>query len=462
MIKTLIIKEIQRGIISLRFLLALILIFAVFIAGAMLFTANHKERMADYNAQKLANENAVREAAQHLNTLGGFGQSLIRQPALAELLCSGQEKHLPDRIRFTAFYYASYDNLDRLNYKLNPTRSMDWTFIIGLVLSFAALVLSFDRISGEKQDGTLRLQCSNPVSRLHIMVSKYLANLFLLAIALTGGMLINLILVSILLKTVAVIHPLLFILSLIFSLIYLSLFLLIGLFISSRVEKSASSLAISLLVWTIIVIFIPGGGSMLGQKMKKIPSSYEHSQKSRDAWNEIWMNVKEPNARGYWNGRDFPYLKERVQLVNDVTESDNKFRDIRVKDLLSQVMLARNLTRISPYSVFRHIMEANTNTGLNAFVRFYEKGKLHRALFRQFIVDKDSGDPDSYHQICAWHAEAYSDKPVDYEEIPQFEPPKQTLGGILSEARIDMLILLAMNLVAGILAFGSFARYDVR
>ena len=201
---------------------------------------------------------------------------------------------------------------------------------------------------------------------------------------------------------------------------------------------------------------------MLGQKMKKIPSSYEHSQKSRDAWNEIWMNVKEPNARGYWNGRDFPYLKERVQLVNDVTESDNKFRDIRVKDLLSQVYLARNLTRISPYSVFQHIMEANTNTGLNAFVRFYEKGKLHRTLFRQFITDKDSGDPDSYHQICAWHAEAYSDKPVEYDEIPRFEPPKQTLGGILAEARIDMLILLAMNLVAGILAFGSFARYDVR
>jgi len=201
---------------------------------------------------------------------------------------------------------------------------------------------------------------------------------------------------------------------------------------------------------------------MVGQKIKKIPSSYEHNQRQRDAWNEIWMNAPVPDSRGYWNGRDFPYLADRVKLVNAVTESDNRFMEIRFRDLLSQVIMARNMTRLSPYPVFRCIMEAYTNTGLNAFVRFYEKGKLHRTLFRQFIETKDTGDPESYHQICQWHPEAYSDKPVAFEEIPQFIPPAVTIGSSLSESQIDLLILLAMNLAAAILAFGTFAKYDVR
>jgi hypothetical protein len=61
-----------------------------------------------------------------------------------------------------------------------------------------------------------------------------------------------------------------------------------------------------------------------------------------------------------------------------------------------------------------------------------------------------------------WHSEAYSDKPVDYEDIPKFEKPEITIAGALNEAWVDLFLLVAMNLIAALLAFLSFMRYDVR
>jgi len=463
MIRILIIKEIQRGIISLRFMLTMVLTLLVFIASATLFIKKYEQRQLDYQEQMLKNSANLKENAQKLNQLARSDQYLIRPPGLTELLAAGAEKHLPDRIEFNAFWFGGYENIDRLNYKLNPFIDLDWVFIVGLVLSFAALVLTFDRISGERESGTLRLQCSYSVSRLKMMIAKYLACLSLLFFALLIGLTVNLTIVSIGLKTsIIAMHSLQILISLFIFLIYLSFFVLVGLFISSQVKKSATSLAISLLIWTVAVIFLPGGGSMLGQKIQKIPSSYEYNRIRRAAWDDIWKNAPVPQARGYWNGRDFPYLAERVELVNRLDASNDKYRELRFRELQSQVQMARNLTRLSPYTLLRYAIESIVSTGLDAFVRFYEQGKLYRTIFKQFIEQKDEQDPDSYHQICSWHPEAYSDKPVPFEDIPKFTEPRQSLGPVIQRATLDLTLLFGFNLLGAILAFGAFIRYDVR
>lgn len=463
MMKILILKEIQQGIISLRYMLTLVLTIIIFATSAVLYIKKYEDRRMDYEEQMLENRDNLEERAQNLNQLAGNNQYVIRPPRLAELFAAGGEKHLPDRIEFSSFWYAGYENIDRLNYKLNPFTDMDWVFIVGLVLSFTALVLTFDRISGEREFGTLRLQCSNSVSRFKMIMAKYLASLILMAFALFIGMIVNLIIISIGLNASLISHYITQIfISVMLFLFYLSIFLLLGLFISSLVRKSSSSLAISLLIWTTIIIFVPAGSSMLGQKLCKIPSSYEYNQKRDAAWNEIWSNAPVPQARGYWNGRDFPYLADRVKLVNRLYESNDKFHAERFRELLSQVHMARNLTLLSPYSLLSYAMESISETGLDAFVRFYEHGKLYRTIFREFIIQKDSQDPDSYHQICSWHPEAYSDKPVSVEDIPSFAEPRFPPGEALWRIKINLLLLTFFNLLGAILAFGAFMRYDVR
>ena len=88
---------------------------------------------------------------------------------------------------------------------------------------------------------------------------------------------------------------------------------------------------------------------MLGEKINPIRSSYEYSQKLNNDWNEIWMNYPVKEARGFWDGRNFPFLADRAKLVNQLDDMLNKHRAERFQELLGQVRKARGLTFISPY-----------------------------------------------------------------------------------------------------------------
>jgi ABC-type transport system involved in multi-copper enzyme maturation permease subunit len=284
-----------------------------------------------------------------------------------------------------------------------------------------------------------------------------------MAIALLCGVLVNLIIVTIGLNaSLITYHPVQILISIILFLMYISIFLLLGLFISSQVRKSASSLALSLLVWTTFLIFIPAGGSMLGEKINPIRSSYEYSQQINTEWQDIWMNYPVKEARGFWGGRNFPYLADRARLVNQLDDMLNRHREERFNELLDQVRKARNLTFLSPYAILRHAAESVAGTGLDAFVRFYEKGRIHCSIFRDWVIQKDLQDTESTHNICSWIAIAYSDKPVPVEEIPLFKESPLSACESLWMAKIDLLILIGVNLLCAILAFSVFMRYDVR
>ena len=462
MIKVMLFKEILGTINSLRFMLTLILTVTVFTASAFLFIKKYDQRIVDFQELELKRNENLQDNARHLNKLARNDQSLIRKPKITELIASGDEKNLPNSVQFDAFSIDDYANMNRMNYKLNSFLDMDWIFIVGLIFSFLALVLTFDRISGEKESGTLRLQCANSISRLKIISAKYLSYMIILGLVLLIGLVMNLIIVSITLKIVS--SPgfiLQLLITFVLFMIYLSLFLLIGLFISSQVQKSATSLALSLLLWTLIVILIPAGGSMIAPKIKKIPSSYEHNQLRRAAQTEIWDNAPK-GAGGYWGTPEYPYMKERCELINTLDANRDEYRYIRFNDLLSQVKTAQNLTRLSPYSLLNYTGVAIAGTGLNAFVDFYERVRIYRLTFRDFIEQKDKEDKESYHYINSWHPEGFSSKPVEIQQIPKFNEPGYSIGVAMGQAKLDIILLILFNLIGFVLAFGAFVRYDVR
>jgi len=62
----------------------------------------------------------------------------------------------------------------RENFLLQDFEVIDWAFIIKLLFSIFAILLTFDAICGEKEKGTLALVCSNSVPRGNIILGKYL------------------------------------------------------------------------------------------------------------------------------------------------------------------------------------------------------------------------------------------------------------------------------------------------
>ena len=75
---------------------------------------------------------------------------------------------------------------------LPNSTQMDWAFLIGVVLSFAAILFTFDAISGERARGTLRLMLANSVPRHVLLGGKFLGALISIGLPFLMAVLVNL------------------------------------------------------------------------------------------------------------------------------------------------------------------------------------------------------------------------------------------------------------------------------
>ena len=137
---------------------------------------------------------------------------LSKQPSKLAFCAQGSEDYLPTSVFGWSAGWGSggptykVSGLWRLMYDVSPPITaadifptflkIDWVLIISIVLSFLALVFTFDAISGEVERGTLRLTLSNAVARGTVLAGKFLSILVSLGVVLLIGMLMNLLLLS--------------------------------------------------------------------------------------------------------------------------------------------------------------------------------------------------------------------------------------------------------------------------
>ncbi len=379
MIRKIFFKEILLNLISFRFHILLVVSVLIFTVSGLLYVNISDTRQDDFIAKYNKQTGGLHERSAHLNDLAMFPQYLIRMPKSGEIISLAGEQDLPDLISFDAFWLGGFDSkkeifsdIDRYNYMLTNFIPSDWIFIAGIILSFFILVLTFDAFSGEKQSGTLKLQCAYPVSRLSVFIAKYLAFLALITITFLLGITICLITIS-LASSFRIVLPsvgqIIAVISV--SPVYFSVFILLGLWFSSVTEKPATSLAYSLFTWMMLVIFIPSGMAMLGEKLRPIPSAFEHKEKMNTTETEIWDNAPQ-RAQSYgppraWGGKVYPYMDMRKKVIDEMDAVRNEYKVIRFNDQLRQAKMAINLGRISPYVLFRNISECIAQNGLHDF-----------------------------------------------------------------------------------------------
>jgi len=113
------------------------------------------------------------------------------------ILASGIDAFVPDEVvtaRSGLFHAIKEAGLD--NPHLSLFGGVDFLFNVMFVVSLAALIFTYDSISGEKQAGTLALMIANAVPRSRILLSKIVGNYVVLLIPLTFSTLISLIILD--------------------------------------------------------------------------------------------------------------------------------------------------------------------------------------------------------------------------------------------------------------------------
>ena len=460
-------RELYDNLNSLRFALATVLLLALMLTNAVIHLREHPMRMQKYRDAATQSLNTLTSRTDLYDLAQKGPGKLYKKPSLLRFCADGGDSLLPVLADAASYFWSTNTSKSfwRMTYpsatpnlkNIDPDATqIDWAFVIGYVLSLIALLFTFDAVSGEREQGTLRLTLANPIPRHTVLIGKFLGAFISVNIPFVIAVLMNLLVIS----TSSAVHlgidewgRLGIIIGI--SLLYLCLFLALGLLVSARVKQSAVSLVILLLIWVSFVIFMPN-------TLASIASRFSPAR-SYDAFQEDRRQTRRAVLKVYYTQRektDDP--SKRMQIAGEyVTEDatqDGRLRQAYLSERISQVSQARTITRISPVAIAQHLLEVFAGTGLERHLQFVENVQLYDREYREFIADTERADPESPHIIGV--RDGMSKRKVSPASIPIFEDTLN-LSKDFNAAAMDLLLLTLFVVVLLSGAYLAFVRVEV-
>ena len=468
MLRYIVMKELLDNFKSLRMSITFILVVAIMFASGLLFVADYKEQLSDYNRNVKENldklSNRTKSYWPIYSALSHSYQWVHRTPSKLSFLAEGHEKDLPNSFQVDAFKVEGPASKLRSNFLLWRFEDIDWAFIVAVIVSFAAIVLTYDSISGERERGTLRLIAANSISRSTILLGKYLGAIISLTIPLLTGILLSLTIITLsgLVELSGQDWGRIGVVVLL-SLFLTSAFTMLGLMVSSMTRESSTSLIILLFVWVILAIVIPNTGGLIATSAIKMPSQEEAWKKARDAANEKRerFNAEHPGTHaggsGHWSPAES--LTGSLAIDDAWCREYDSYRDMMVK----QVRYAQRLMRISPAVIYQYATCEIAGTGISHYENFMAQVRRYRLDLRQFLLDKYPLDPlQNYWDRWEEFRTAMRKVKVEFNEIPKFEDRLISAHDAMQNVVWNALLLCLFNAVFFMGAYASFLRYDVR
>jgi ABC-type transport system involved in multi-copper enzyme maturation permease subunit len=474
MIRQLIRKEIKESLLSMRFVAALIFTVIIFVCGSLIFCKKYDTQLDDYQSHQPKDEDVVKVASRGLQVIYQQRFPVAKEPRLSLFFASGNETRYPRSVEISpsvmgraGLFSASDFSRQRQNYLLERYQDFDMVFIVGVVLSFLAIVLAFDAISRDREQGTLRQQLSNAIPRARILLAKYTAGLVLLVASVILGSLCSIILIQALLgKNVVLVFPAESALNAVLGMLYLSVFIWLALWFSAMFSKPATGLAVMLLLWTLIAVLSPFVGGMLAPRLHPVESEEDFARRFQMAIQQSMFKLPQ-YANDVMQGKKKEEEVDWNVVEREFDEAGQVMVDYflnHLNELFGQVEFAESMSFFSPYGAYRQAVERLSNTGLSYHKKFIDAAMQYRLTLKNFIRAEDLRDPDSRHRMI-WFPmlTALSKKPVDPKIIPVFTPPSPHVSIDDVQASLPSIAyLLFLNVVFFFLALGTFARADVR
>ena len=160
------VHQLHDHLLSLRFQIGFVVTVCFFATNGVLYGL----RFDNLQREVSRIERAVEDRYERIETVAqatGHWYQLQNRPPGTEFIAEGGIEYL------NSAAWISPESGQRVYDGRGMTRNealgrfdlLDWTMIVRFVLSFLCIVLAYDAISGELQDGTLRLLLANPISR---------------------------------------------------------------------------------------------------------------------------------------------------------------------------------------------------------------------------------------------------------------------------------------------------------
>jgi ABC-type transport system involved in multi-copper enzyme maturation permease subunit len=472
MLKTIIEKEIRELIGSTKFAITFgacaVLIIAAFYAGA----ARYGLYQAQYEASK-AQE--ARQIGTNTDWIAVGEAKIFLPPDPLATLVSG----VSNDIGRTAIASGRGEpDLQDSRYSEDPIYAvfqfLDLEFLFKVILSLFAILLGYDAISGEKEQGTLRLTFANAVPRHTYIIGKLVGGTAVLGISLLVAFAAG-----------ALLFPLMgvpmtggdwgaLMLIIVTGFLYFGVFLTLSVGVSALTQRPSSSFLVLLVVWIVAVLIVPRVAVLISGRAVNVPSVDEIA--SQKAVFSSQMNSEYYDALGHVSigmpepGQDpTAGLSKAMDSLTTISQTkidefSGRLNEQRHNAQEQQIGLALSLARLSPTASLTTAISQLAGTSLALNDRFYREATDYSRSFGAFKLEKTGFNSGVSMRVVRIgdSTEQEDPKPIDPAELPPFESKRWDTSQALAAASVDIGLLAFFNLLFFAGAFVAFTRYDLR
>ena len=352
---------------------------------------------------------------------------------------------------------------------------LDLEFLFKVILSLFAILLGYDAVSGEKEQGTLRLSFSNAVPRHRYLLGKMIGGAGVMGVSLLIALVLGALLLPLMGVPMAGNDWLRLGLIVVTGFLYFGVFLTLSVMVSAMTHRSSSSFLVLLVVWIASVLIIPRASVLLAGRAVNVPSVDEiSSQKARyssqlqneyiDGLSQMSIDMAGPE--------DDPIKKLNAymdSLTNiretKMDEFSGRLDEQRQNRQVQQSRLAFAVARLSPTTSLTMAISNLAGTSLALKDHFYEEARSYSNAFGEFKREKTGINAGvGMRMIKIQHGGEPEPEPerLDPAEMPEYQHESPRLSTVLAASASDIGLLAIFNLLFFAGAFVAFSRYDVR
>jgi ABC-type transport system involved in multi-copper enzyme maturation permease subunit len=454
MLKIIIQREILENIKNLRLFVAIVLCLLLVTMSIFVMEQDYADSNRASTLRADLDELRIRNSSMYLS-LGQRGVKVQKTIPSLRVFSKGINSEKTDMMWFSR--YQEPVNLGEII--INPFNELfpllDYTFIVGTIVTLIVILFSYGAICKEREDGTLKLMLSASVPRHVILLGKWLAGYICILIPFLISLLMGLVMISISpdihfrgedWQALGVIIAA--------SVIYIALFFNLGLFISARTRSSSNALIVLLLIWISAVIIVPKVAPYAVSYIYPVASDKEMMMKHVTLMQDVQQRAaQEVMAEARKRGEERPNISQNEWNIKWVSMWNEEFAKVEQETanrLDRQLLLVKSISSISPYCVFDYIVSDLASTGTSAELHLRRKVNEYRPKFVKYIDDRMD------------YGVTYTGGAVDTSDMPRmtYYPPRM-------EERLNFVlyllgILIIENIIFFMAAFMSFMRYDIR
>ena len=503
-------REFTQNILSLRLFIGLVICLALFVASTSVLMEDYEKRLSVHNAAEIEHRNALEavKVYSHLRV------DVAKPPEPLSVICLGMERQLGSTVK------VSYEDvpteakiLGGGNPLLNVFSAVDAVLMAQIAFSLFVISISYDVICGEREGGTLALISSNPVSKYHILIGKYLGGMANLLVPLTIGWIAVALLINV--------NPMIefhiaewsrFALLFAALALYLSVFFLLSMLVSASTRRSARALVWLLFLWIVIVFIIPNGAVYIAKQVRPISSksvvNIERAAIETAFWEKIMdygaghrsssyfatgygvvsgnlpfafqvLTASREAMLWYLDGTKV-YIPQRIEYAEQIgTLYQGYYRSLK-----RQTVLAENLSRLSPAWVYYNISAGLSGTDLQRHERFIQQAQDYRKALMAYMQEQGAfssiswftpvnlNDMPSQAGLVASDEEAFfanvtpkewdDVEPLDLSGMPAFTSGPAWGNVALGGALPDLVYLIFLNILLFLMTGAMFLKSEMR